>query len=68
MFSDIFAGTISIIFWGIFYGVGIIFLLGFILELINPTKITPEVLKKIEENRRFEQEERLKRQRKRIKR
>lgn len=68
MFSDIFAGTISIIFWGIFYSVGIIFLLGFILELINPTKITPEVLKKIEENRRFEQEERLKRQRKRIKR
>lgn len=68
MFSDIFASTIAVIFWGIFYGVGIILLLGFILELINPTKITPEVLKKIEENRRFEQEERLKRQRERIKR
>lgn len=68
MFSDIFAGTIAVIFWGIFYGVGIIFLLGFILELINPTKITPEVLKKIEENRRLEQEEKLKRQRERIKR
>ena len=68
MFSDIFAGTIAVIFWGIFYGVDIILILGFILELINHTKITPEVLKKIEENRRFEQEERLKRQRERIKR
>lgn len=68
MFSDIFASTIAVIFWGIFYGVGIIFILGFILELINPTKITPEVLKKIEENRRLELEKRLKRQRERIKR
>ena len=68
MFSDIFASTIAVIFRGILYGIGIILILGFTLELINPTKITPEVLKKIEENRRLEQEEKLKRQRERIKR
>lgn len=68
MFVDIFAGTICIIFWVIFFGIGAIFVLGPILELIHPTKITPEVLTKIEENRQLEQEAKLKRQRERIKR
>ncbi|MBR3589606.1 MAG: hypothetical protein IKK89_02565 [Alistipes sp.] len=68
MFVDIFAGTICIIFWGIFLGIGAILVLGPILELIHPTKITPEVLTKIEENRQPEQEAKLKRQRERIKR
>ena len=68
MFVDIFAGTICIIFWVIFFGIGAIFVLGLILELIHPTKITPEVLTKIEENRQLEQEAKLKRQRERIER
>lgn len=68
MFVDIFAGTICIIFWMIFFGIGAILVLGLILELIRPTKITPEVLTKIEENRQLEQEAKLKRQRVRIKR
>lgn len=68
MFVDIFADRICIIFWGIFFGIGAILVLGFILELIHPTKITPEVLTKIEENRQLEQEAKLKRQRERIKR
>lgn len=68
MFVDIFAGTICIIFWVIFFEIGAIFVLGPILELIHPTKITPEILTKIEENRQLEQEAKLKRQRERIKR
>ena len=68
MFVDIFAGTICIIFWVILFGIGAILVLGFILELIHPTTITPEVLTKIEENRQLEQEAKLKRQRERIKR
>mgnify|MGYP003455071132 CR=1 FL=1 len=68
MFVDIFVGTICKIFWGIFLGIGAILVLGLILELIHPTKITPEVLTKIEENRQLEQEAKLKRQRERIKR
>lgn len=68
MFVDIFTGTICIIFWGIFLGIGAILVLGLTLELIHPTKITPEVLTKIEENRQLEQEAKLKRQRERIKR
>lgn len=52
----------------IFFGIGAILVLGLILELIRPTKITPEVLTKIEENRQLEQEAKLKRQRERIKR
>ena len=62
MFVDIFAGIICIIFWGIFLGIGAILVLGLILELIHPTKITPEVLTKIEGNRQLEQEAKLKRQ------
>ena len=68
MFVDIFAGTICIIFWVIFLGIGAILVLGLIWELIHPTKITPEVLTKIEENRQLEQEAKFKRQRERIKR
>nr|MBR2110808.1 hypothetical protein [Alistipes sp.] len=68
MFVDIFAGTICIIFRVIFSGIGAILVLGLILELIHPTKITPEVLTKIEENRQLEQEAKLKRERERIKR
>ena len=56
MFFDIFAGTICIIFWVILFGIGSTLVLGFILELIHPMKITPEVLKAIEENRRLEHE------------
>ena len=56
MFVDIFAGTICIIFWVILFGIGAILVLGLIWELIHPTKITPEVLTKIEENRQLEQE------------
>lgn len=51
-----------------FLGIGAILVLGLILELIHPTKITPEVLTKIEENRQLEQEAKLKRQRVRIER
>mgnify|MGYP006364757321 FL=1 len=68
MFVDIFAGAICIIFLVILFGIGAILVLGPILELIHPTKITPEVLTKIEENRQLEQEAKLKRQRERIKR
>lgn len=68
MFVDIFAGTICIIFWGIFLWIGAIFVLGPILELIHPTKITPEVLTKIKENRQLEQEAKPKRERERIER
>ena len=68
MFVDIFAGTICIIFWVIFFGIGAIFVLGLIWELIHPTKITPEVLTKIEENRQLKQVAKFKRQRVRIKR
>lgn len=67
MFVDIFAVTNCIIFWVILFGIGAILVLGLILELIRPTKITPEVLTKIEENRQLEQEAKLKRQRERIK-
>lgn len=52
----------------ILFGIGAILVLGLILELIHPAKITPEVLTKIEENRQLEQEAKLKRQRERIKR
>ena len=52
MIIYLFAKVLSVIFLGVLFGVGAFFLIGLILEIINPTKVSSEQIEEFEKRKK----------------